>query len=169
MSPVKIHIMTSYGGIIRIRLKGRSSITSLSARQRAPLFFVRLIIAHLRKFASKEFPIFFFPSLSARPDPSELSPFSQPSRPYSSYCPGRSFHFQNACGYRRTPHLLSSVFPFIRILKQGDLSEIIRCKIRQRHSDQPQRAHTSNIHITFFSPAQRSHPSHPWDPQSSLM
>ena len=26
-------------------------------------------------------------------------------------------------------------------------------------------AHTSNIHITVFSPAQRSHPSHPWDPQ----
>ena len=28
MPPVKIHLMTSYGGIIRIRLKGRSSLTS---------------------------------------------------------------------------------------------------------------------------------------------
>ena len=55
--------------------------------------------------------LFLFPSLSAHPDPSALSPFSQPSQPYSSYCPGRSFHSQNACGYRRTPHLLSSVFP----------------------------------------------------------
>ena len=38
MSPVKIHIMTSYGGIIRIRLKGRSSITSSQPANELPCF-----------------------------------------------------------------------------------------------------------------------------------
>ena len=39
MSPVKIHIMTSYGGIIRIRLKGRSSITSSQPANELPCFY----------------------------------------------------------------------------------------------------------------------------------
>ena len=40
MSPVKIHIMTSYGGIIRIRLKGRSlSTSSQPAIFKLPCFY----------------------------------------------------------------------------------------------------------------------------------
>ena len=38
MSPVKIHIMTSYGGIIRIRLKGRSLSTSSQPANELPCF-----------------------------------------------------------------------------------------------------------------------------------
>ena len=43
--PVKIMcMMTSYGGIIRIRLKGRSSITSSQPASQAPLYlFVRVL------------------------------------------------------------------------------------------------------------------------------
>ena len=37
-SPVKIHIMTSYGGIIRIRLKGRSLSTSSQPANELPCF-----------------------------------------------------------------------------------------------------------------------------------
>ncbi len=45
MSPVKNpYIMTSYGGITRIRLKGRSSITSSQPAKQAPLYlFVRVL------------------------------------------------------------------------------------------------------------------------------
>ena len=43
MSPVKIHIMTSYGGIIRIRLKGRSSITSSQPANELPCFLYDLL------------------------------------------------------------------------------------------------------------------------------
>ena len=41
MPPVKNpYILTSYGGIIRIRLKGRSSITSSQPASQAPLFLI---------------------------------------------------------------------------------------------------------------------------------
>ena len=39
ISPVKIHLMTSYDGIIRIRLKGRSSITSSQPANELPCFY----------------------------------------------------------------------------------------------------------------------------------
>jgi len=39
ISPVKIHLMTSYDGIIRIRLKGRSSITSSQPANKLPCFY----------------------------------------------------------------------------------------------------------------------------------
>ena len=47
MPPVKNPVckMTSYGGIIRIRLKGRSSVTSSQPASQAPLYlFVEVII-----------------------------------------------------------------------------------------------------------------------------
>ena len=47
MPPVKNPVckMTSYGGITRIRLKGRSSVTSSQPASQAPLYlFVELII-----------------------------------------------------------------------------------------------------------------------------
>ena len=50
MPPVKIHLMTSYGGIIRIRLKGRSSLTSSQpANTSSPVFTSLKIIYPLRE------------------------------------------------------------------------------------------------------------------------
>ncbi len=45
MPPIeKLHMMTSYDGITRIRLKGRSSITSSQLAAQAPLFlFVNVL------------------------------------------------------------------------------------------------------------------------------
>ena len=43
ISPVKIHLMTSYDGIIRIRLKGRSSITSSQPANELPCFLYDLL------------------------------------------------------------------------------------------------------------------------------
>ena len=45
MPPVKNPcVMTSYGGIIRIRLKGRSSITSSQPASQAPLYLFYLAL-----------------------------------------------------------------------------------------------------------------------------
>ena len=45
MPPVKNPcVMTSYGGIIRIRLKGRSLITSSQPAPQAPLYLFRLTL-----------------------------------------------------------------------------------------------------------------------------
>ena len=47
-----IYKMTSYGGIIRIRLKGRSSITSSQPATQAPLYlFIALGYTQLSKNA----------------------------------------------------------------------------------------------------------------------
>ena len=48
MPPVKNPcVMTSYGGIIRIRLKGRSSITSSQPASTSSPVFISTIIIHL--------------------------------------------------------------------------------------------------------------------------
>ena len=44
MPPVKNPCVTSYGGIIRIRLKGRSSVTSSQPASQAPLYLFRFIL-----------------------------------------------------------------------------------------------------------------------------
>ena len=45
MPPVKNPcVMTSYGGIIRIRLKGRSSITSSQPASQAPLYLFHFVL-----------------------------------------------------------------------------------------------------------------------------
>ena len=45
MPPVKNPcVMTSYGGIIRIRLKGRSSVTSSQPASQAPLYLFHLLV-----------------------------------------------------------------------------------------------------------------------------
>ena len=47
MPPVKNPcVMTSYGGIIRIRLKGRSSVTSSQPASTSSPVFISLIIIH---------------------------------------------------------------------------------------------------------------------------
>ena len=43
MPPVKNPCVTSYGGIIRIRLKGRSLITSSQPAKQAPLYLFRFV------------------------------------------------------------------------------------------------------------------------------
>ena len=44
MPPVKNpRVMTSYGGIIRIRLKGRSSVTSSQPASQAPLYLFSVL------------------------------------------------------------------------------------------------------------------------------
>ena len=51
MPPVKKPcVMTSYGGIIRIRLKGRSSVTSSQPASQAPLYlFIMLLYTRFSK------------------------------------------------------------------------------------------------------------------------
>ena len=62
MPPAKnLLIMTSYGGIIRIRLKGRSSITSSQPAVQAPLsIFDCGIIIHLSSEKCNSFWSIFF-------------------------------------------------------------------------------------------------------------
>ena len=56
MPPVKNPcVMTSYGGIIRIRLKGRSSVTSSQPASQAPLYLFYLLVYTL--FYKKQVPI----------------------------------------------------------------------------------------------------------------
>ena len=51
MPPVKIHLMTSYGGIIRIRLKGRSSVTSSQpANTSSPVFIFYYYTSAFQKY-----------------------------------------------------------------------------------------------------------------------
>ena len=54
MPPVKNpRVMTSYGGIIRIRLKGRSSVTSSQPALQAPLYLLAYIILQLKQHFNK--------------------------------------------------------------------------------------------------------------------
>ena len=88
MPPVKImRMMTSYGGIIRIRLKGRSSVTSSQPAPQAPLYlFVGLIIqlqSILRnwRFAQNQMLILVnMPELSAGKPPRGVRKFENQHR-----------------------------------------------------------------------------------------
>ena len=56
MPPVKNPcVMTSYGGIIRIRLKGRSSVTSSQPAIQAPLFYFYTRIINDMQSERKDF------------------------------------------------------------------------------------------------------------------
>ena len=60
MPPVKNPcVMTSYGGIIRIRLKGRSSVTSSQPASQAPLYLFHFLV--YTEFCKKQVAIQYFP------------------------------------------------------------------------------------------------------------